>query len=178
MVDRVLTLWIAALVAVVGTVATLGFATPAQAQCQLCSTPPSTEAEDKTAPVKLEVETNLDFDRLIMAGTGAGSAVLGPDGSRSTSGAVISIGGRAMVGTVTVHGEPGRSVRVSLPLLITLNSPTGGQIRVDSIRSDLSSLPRIGSNGSLSFRFGGELHVSGGADGDFRGDFSVDVDYL
>ncbi|MCA1654705.1 MAG: DUF4402 domain-containing protein [Sphingomicrobium sp.] len=151
---------------------------PAVAQCRLCVTP-STGPEAETAPpVKLDVETNLDFDRLVLGGSGSGSAVLAPDGSRSTSGAIMTLGGRAMVGTVIVHGEPGRAVRVSLPGAITLYGPTGSEVRIDSIRSDLPSLPRIGSNGSLSFRFGGELHVSGGADGNFRGDFQVDVDYL
>ena len=105
-------------------------------------------------------------------------ALLDPDGSRRTSGAVLTIGGRAMVGTVTVRGEAGRSVRVGLPGAIILYGPDGAEVRVESIRSDLPALPRIGANGTLSFRFGGELRVSGASDGDFRGDFQVDVDYL
>lgn len=171
MATRVLTLPIGLL---------LGFvldAGAASAQCRLCATPPTTAEPDDTAPVRIEVETNLDFDRLVLGGEGTGSASLSPDGTRRTSGGVLSIGGRAMVGTVTVRGEPGRSVRIGLPRTITLIGPSGS-LQIDAIRSDLPSLPRIGTNGSLSFRFGGELHVSGTADGAFRGDFSVDVDYL
>lgn len=152
-------------------------AVPASAQCRLCAAP-STMAPDSVPPVRLEVETNLDFDRLVLSGNGPGTALLAPDGTRQASGSILSIGGRAMAGTVTVRGEPGRNVRIDLPRSITLYGSNGGQVRLDSIRSDLPGVPRIGTNGVLTFRFGGELHVSGTADGRFRGDFQVDVDYL
>lgn len=151
---------------------------PAPAQCRLCTAPTTAPEVDSAIPVKLEVQSSLDFDRLVFAGNGSGSALLSADGTRRTSGAILTMGGRAMVGSVTVRGEPGRNVRVSLPPSITLFGTSGGQVRIDSIRSDLASLPRIGSNGVLTFRFGGELHVAGNVDGDFRGDFQVDVDYL
>lgn len=154
------------------------YAVPASAQCRLCGTPTTVPDSESTTPVKLEVQTTLDFDRLVFAGSGSGSAFLAPDGTKRTSGSVLTIGGRAMVGSVTVRGEPGRSVRVSLPSAITLYGTSGGQVRIESIKSDLPSLPRIGSNGTLAIRFGGELRVSGNVDGDFRGDFQVDVDYL
>ena len=172
MVDRILTLAIALL----GAAMTLPSA--ALGQCRLCSEPAASPIEETATPVTLQVETSLDFDRLVLGGTGGGTAMLAPDGSRQTSGAVLTIGGRAMVGTVSVRGEAGRSVRISLPTSITLYGPSGGEVRIDEIRSDLPALPRIGANGTLSFRFGGELHVSGTADGNFRGDFQVDVDYL
>src|SRR5690349_22687263 len=97
----------------------VGFAAPAfpqdaSAPCRLCdSTAP--EDEKPAEPVRLDVEASLDFDRLILAGKGEGSAQLAPDGGRSVSGSITAIGARAMVGEVTVRGEPGRIVRVSLP---------------------------------------------------------------
>jgi len=156
----------------------LGPATPAAAQCRLCAAPTTTPDGETATPVKLEVDTSLDFDRLVLAGSGTGTALLGPDGSRQTSGTVVSIGGRAMAGTITFQGEPGRAIRVALPSSISLFGTTGGEVRIDSIKSDLPSMPRIASNGSLTIHFGGELHVDGTLDGDFRGDFAVDVDYL
>ena len=172
MVGRILLVLIALGLAAAG-------AAPAGAQCRLCTAPTtSKETDDKTAPVKLEVDTNLDFDRLIVGGAGSGSATLGPDGSRQTSGTILSIGGRAMVGTVTVHGEPGRAVQISLPGRIALHGVSGGEIAIDSLTSDLPAMPRIGSNGTLAFRLGGALKISGDADGDYRGDFMIDVDYL
>ena len=53
----------------------------------------------------LKRETGLDFDRLILLGTGEGTATLRPDGSRSVSGVVGDIGSRAMVGSAVVRGE-------------------------------------------------------------------------
>lgn len=155
------------------------YGTPAAAQCRLCTAPTTTiETDDKSPPVHLEVDTNLDFDRLIVGGSGSGSAILSPDGSRQAMGAILSIGGRAMVGTVTVRGEPGRAVRISLPTRIALHGLNGGEIAIDSVTSDLPAFPRIGSNGSLAFRIGGALHISGETDGDYRGDFMIDVDYF
>src|SRR5688572_10127965 len=84
---------------------------PALAQCRLCDTPTtSPEIESADGPVRLEIETSLDFDRLIVAGVGTGSAMLRPDGTSSAEGVVTQVGPRAMVGTVLVRGEPGRAL--------------------------------------------------------------------
>ena len=151
---------------------------PVAAQCRLCTAPTSEPVADTAAPVALEVEANLDFDRIVLAGVGEGSATLRPDGSRQTSGTIVSIGGRAMVGSIVVRGEAGRAVRISLPSHIALLGLNGSEIGIDQVTSDLPSSPRIASDGTLSFRIGGALHIVGDVDGDYRGDFSVDVDYL
>ena len=151
---------------------------PVAAQCRLCTAPTSEPVADTAAPVALEVEANLDFDRIVLAGVGEGMATLRPDGSRQTSGTIVSIGGRAMVGSIVVRGEAGRAVRISLPSHIALLGLNGSEIGIDQVTSDLPSSPRIASDGTLSFRIGGALHIVGDVDGDYRGDFSVDVDYL
>src|SRR5690348_16812917 len=77
---------------------------PAAAQCRLCDTP--TTARDEAAggqDIKLEIETSLNFDRLILFGGGAGSALIRPDGSTSAQGSVTDVSPRAMVGTAVVH---------------------------------------------------------------------------
>jgi hypothetical protein len=83
-----------------------------------------------------------------------------------------------MPGTATIRGEPGRAVRIELPRHITLYSLSGGELSFDQIESDLPSLPRLDSTGTLTFRFGGRLTVSGNAEGDYRGDLPITVDYL
>lgn len=151
---------------------------PAGAQCRLCSAP-VTARDDPSAKqeLKLEIETSINFDRLILLGEGEGSAVIRPDGSRSSVGAVTSVGPRAMVGTATVHGDAGRAVRIELPQRIDLYSLGGGRIAFDEVVSDLPSLPRLDSAGNLSFRFGGRIKITGDAGGQYRGDLPITVEY-
>ncbi len=154
-------------------------AVPAGAQCRLCDTPTTTHDEvSGDGPVSLEIETSLDFDRLILLGAGEGTATLLPNGERSVSGMVSDLSGRAMVGSAVVHGEAGRAVRVGLPARIELHSLSGGRITIEDIISDLSSGARLDSAGVLVFRFGGRLRISGDAEGEYRGDVPITVEYL
>ena len=152
---------------------------PAGAQCRLCDLP-TTSIDEPTAAgeVKLEVETSLNFDRLILGGDGEGTAMLRPDGSKTIGGSVADMSPRAVVGTVTLRGDPGRAVRVDIPPRIQLYSLSGGTISFDDVTSDLPSLPRLDSAGRLTFRFGGRLRVSGDAEGDYRGDLPITAEYL
>lgn len=147
------------------------------APCRLCEPGAADLPQKPKVPVSLDIEASLDFDKLILAGAGQGSAEIGPDGSRRVTGSITAIGARAMVGEVTIRGEPGRPVRIVLPERIELFGLSGGIIRLESIRSDLSAAPRLGGDGTLSFRFGGILQLSGEIDGEFRGTVPVDVDY-
>ena len=168
---------------VLALIGALGLAAPAMTQdvtapCNLC-TPKAEHTADKPAdPVKIDVEVDLDFDRLILTGAGDGSAELGPDGARNVTGSIGAISARAMVGEVVIRGEPGRFVRVELPRHIELQGYSGGVIRLDALRSDLPQMPRLDGTGRLRFRVGGVLRVSGDLNGEFRGDVPIEVDYL
>ena len=153
---------------------------PVRAQCRLCPAPTTQAAgEAMSEAVRIEVQTRLDFDQLVVADNATpGTARLLPDGTTSVSGSVSALSGRAMVGSVVIHGEPNRLVRIGLPGSITLYGISGGSIRLDSLVTDLPTQPRLDSQGSLQFRFGGALHIDGSVEGDFRGDVSVTVDYL
>ena len=152
---------------------------PAPAQCRLCTTPTTVPDEpDGNDRIQLEVSAMLDFDRLILLGAGTGAATLLPNGERSSTGTIAALSARAMVGSVTVHGEPGRTLRIDLPSRIDLYSLSGSTITVEEIESDLQSLPRLDSAGNFTFRFGGRLTISGDADGEYRGDVPVNVEYL
>jgi hypothetical protein len=172
-----------ALLAALALLGATGSAAPAISQdiaapCQLCNRPQRTGEAGPATPVTLDVETKLDFDRLILTGRGVGSAELRPDGSRIASGSVSAISARAMLGEVVIRGEPGREVRVELPHSIELIGFNGGSIRLDAIRSDLPPITKLDSNGRLNFRFGGIVRVSGDTDGEFRGDVRVNVEYF
>ncbi|HUP66705.1 MAG TPA: DUF4402 domain-containing protein [Sphingomicrobium sp.] len=158
--------------------ATAATPVPAGAQCRLCSAPVT--SHDDSAPrqdVRIEVQSSINFDRLVLLGDGNGAATIRPDGSHAAEGAVGEVGGRAMVGSATVHGEPGRAVRVELPSRVELYSLSGGRISFDEVISDLPSLPRLDSAGNLSFRFGGRIKVTGDAGGEYRGDLPITVEY-
>ena len=68
-------------------------------------------------------------------------------------------------------------VRVDLPRRIELYSLSGGRISFEDVTSDLPSLPRLDSAGNLTFRFGGRLTITGDADGEYRGDLPITVEY-
>jgi len=152
---------------------------PVGAQCRLCDTPTTSREEPtESGEVKLEVETSLNFDRLILAGDGEGTALLRPDGSTTTGGSVADMSPRAVVGMVTLRGEPGRGVRIDIPHRIELYSLSGGKISFDDVTSDLPSLPKLDPAGRLTFRFGGRLTIRGDAEGDYRGDLPITAEYL
>jgi hypothetical protein len=136
------------------------------------------DPETANGPISLQVEAALDFDQLILLGVGEGSAELRPDGSRQVSGMIGGMSNRAMVGSATVRGEPGRTVRIDLPRHIELYSLSGGRVSVDDIVSDLPTAPKLDSTGTLMFRFGGKIRVSGDAEGDYRGDMPITAEYL
>ena len=159
--------------------ALLAAAPSARAQCRLCETPTTAPVQDGAeGKIDLQIEAGLDFDRLIVSGTGEGSATLLPDGTRQVSGSVEAIGLRAMVGEASVRGEPGRLVRIDLPARIELYSLSGGRIIIDELVTDLPGVPKLDSAGNLKFRFGGRIRLSGNSDGDFRGDLPITIEYL
>jgi Domain of unknown function (DUF4402) len=167
------------LVAIVTAFVCIAGVIPASAQCRLCSSP-TTSRDDSNGSDKIamDVETSLNFDQLVVDGTGTGSATIRPDGSTQSLGAVTDISARAMVGTVVLHGQPGRTIRVDLPSRIVLHSLSGGEISFDDVVSDLPSMPRLNAAGTLTFRFGGRLRVTGDAEGQYRGDLPITAEYL
>lgn len=153
--------------------------TPVSAQCRLCAQPTVEGPTDSVAngDVDLQVEASLNFDRLILSGSGPGAMTIRPDGSSGVEGSVLQAGPRAMVGMVLVHGVANRPLRVDMPHRIELFSVGGGHITLDNITSDLSPAPRLDAAGNLSFRFGGRLIISGDSDGPYRGDLQITVEY-
>jgi hypothetical protein len=162
----------------VALVAAAAGAWPASGQCRLCAKPTTALASDAGGnAIDLQIETSIDFGRLILAGPGQGAAVIRPDGSNAAEGALAGLSPRAMVGSASVRGEPGRALRIELPRRIDLYSVGGGRITFSDIASDLPSVPRLDSAGNLTFRFGGRLTVTGDAEGQYRGELPITVEY-
>jgi len=150
---------------------------PAGGQCRLCDKPTTKISQSDDDAIGLDIETSLNFDRLILSGQGEGAVSIRPDGSSASEGALSRVSPRAMVGTAVVHGVAGRVIRVELPRRIDLYSMSGGRIAVDNLITDLPSLPRLDSAGQLTFRFGGRVTVTGDAEGDYRGSMPITVEY-
>jgi hypothetical protein len=151
---------------------------PASGQCRLCDTPTTALTNSTSSSgIDLQIETSIDFGRLMLSGPGQGAAVIRADGSNAAEGALAGVSARAMVGSASVHGEPGRAVRVELPHRVDLYSIDGGRITFDDVVSDLPSLPRLDSAGNLTFRFGGRLTITGDAEGQYRGDLPITVEF-
>jgi len=149
------------------------------APCRLCSKGSDSPLNAQPAtPLRLQVESRLDFDKVVFEGNGSALLALSPDGTARLSGAAAAAGARTMPGTVLVRGEPGRAVRVDLPHQVELFGAGTGSIRIDSLVTDLPSFPRIGEDGTLSFRFGGDLRLTGDSDGAYRGTIDITVEYL
>lgn len=170
--------WYAVGVAVASVPAGLAPA-PAAAQCVFCGiTPGDPVAPGESAPIEIELETTLDFDRIIVDGNGGGAVRLMPDGTSDFSGSVQSISGRARIGRVVIHGEPNRPISVSFPRSLELTGMKGTVIAINSLVTNLPDSPTLDAAGQLVVDFGGELDVRGDADGEFRGNLMVRADYL
>ena len=154
--------------------------TPAvQAQCLLCARDGATGAAARQAgmPLRVEVETRLDMGRVAVGAMGGEVEVDPVSGARRVRGDIVDLGGFALTGAVTVHGEPGAEVRVILPASVDLESGHGRTARVTGLVTDLSAAPRLGADGRLQFRFGGRLQIAALDDGDYRGRIPVTVEY-
>ena len=149
------------------------------APCQLCGTGAAAADLIRPAtPLRLEVQTRLEFDKIVFGGIGEAQVALSPGGAATMSGATTATGARAMPGSVLIRGEPGRAVRIDLPRQVDLFGEGNGAIRIERLVTDLPAFPRIGDDGSLSFRFGGDLRISGDSDGAYRGSIDIIVEYL
>lgn len=162
--------------------AALSVPAPAAAQCLLCpaspivETSPPTEARSAT-PLVVEVSSGLDFNRVALSANGGGSVEIDPVArSRSVRG-LIDLSGMVMTAGVTVRGEAGRAVRISLPGNVALQAANGGNARISRLVTDLASAPRLGPDGVLRFTLGGRLDVTDDMAGSYQGRIPITVDY-
>ncbi len=150
---------------------------PATAQmCQLCATQPDAQAAP-VRPIRIEIETVLDFSLAAHSSAGAGQIELDARTGQRRLVGLIGVGGPAMRGVVRITGEPFRRVQIEMPTRIRLNSTLGAKADVDNIRTTLGAAPAIGADGTLTFHFGGTLSVMDDAAGDFHGRVRIDAQY-
>lgn len=153
-----------------------GLAVPMAAQAQSGCIAPCV-AEAGARPLRVSVIANLDFAR-IAGGVGGGTLSIDPvTGDARPQGDVRPIGAMAFSARILVEGEPGRAIRVLLPRGIAMTSRQGGRVEVRRLVTNLPPAPRLGPDGRLEFAIGGDLDLSGGISGEFRGAIEVTAEY-
>jgi Domain of unknown function (DUF4402) len=152
----------------------------AQAPCQLCAPSDQAERRDQAerTPLRIEIETALDFSRVTQTIPGEGEIALDPaSGVRTVKGGLTDLGGMALRGTVRITGQAHQPVLITLPHRVQLRSSTGSVAEVLDIKSDLGPAPSLDGDGQLLFSFGGRLRVTGRVSGVFRGSIPISADY-
>lgn len=143
--------------------------------CLVCA---SGSAESRSAPLTVEIVSDLEFSRMALTGRQEGKAKIDPQtGSRKIEGGLVGLGGLTFKGRARVTGQPLRSVRIELPATITMTAPGGGKAELTDLVTDAPAVPTLDSAGRLEFGFGGRLTVTGGGGGNFRGRIPISVDY-
>lgn len=157
----------------------------AQGTCTNCSLPPgcrgaSQGGTSKCTVVLLDVESDVDFGRLIVVGSKVGHVMIDLDsGAKLVFGDIDDGGGMPVYGTALVTGQPLRTIAVTMPASVQLTAANGAQAVMRDFRTNLSAMPRLDSAGQLRFDFTGTLFtdstvLSGGR---LRGRVPITVDY-
>src|SRR5690606_31894695 len=155
--------------------------TPAPAEvaetprCKLCK---QAEQRSVEVPLRVEVDSGLNFSRLALTGRTDGSARIDPETSRKlTDAGMVDLGGMAVSGRVRVTGEPRRYVRIDMPPQVMLRSAHGAEAELSDFQTNLEPMPRLDDAGTLEFNFGGRLSTKGSQGGNFRGRIPIRVEY-
>ncbi len=134
--------------------------------------------EENLTPLQVEIRTQLDFSRATTGGKGGGRISIDPDnGARHIAGDLVDLGGSALAGSATVTGEPGRQVRIDMPLSVRMTGTHGGVIEITNLRTNLMPGAKLDSFGRLEFAFGGDLKIDGSMTGTFRGRIPITAEY-
>ncbi len=128
---------------------------------------------------RVEILDDLNFAKIALTGQqGAIVVIDAASGQAQGSGGAVILGGMDMSGRARIIGAPGRLVNVDLPQQITMQSRTGERATLRAIRSNLPPNPRLGSDGTLTFSFGGTLMLpSTVTGGDFSARLTISTSY-
>jgi hypothetical protein len=155
------------------------FAAPATADddaCELClsSVRPSAER-----PLRIEIESGLQFSRLALSGRFDGTVEIDPQtGAKTVDAGMIDLGGLSYQGRARITGEPLRPVRIEMPSRVQLLSPDGAEAELSEFVTNLPQVAMLDENGMLEFSFGARLSSQGARGGNFRGRIAIRVDYF
>jgi Domain of unknown function (DUF4402) len=138
----------------------------------------SVAQSENEIPLNVEIQTQLDFSKAATGGSTGGRISIDPNnGSRQVAGDIVDLGGSALAGSAVITGEPGRAIRVDLPLSIRMSGSNGEAIEISNLRTNLPPNARLDGFGRLEFSFGGDLEIKGSVAGTFRGRIPITAEY-
>ena len=157
--------------------AALALASPALAAdgplCADCFTLPGNPTAH---PLRVEIESGLQFSRLALKGAGPWALLRGK-GLRNMAPSGQKREPQAQ-GRARVTGEPLRPVRIQLPPRVVLHSPDGSEAVLTDFATNLPAVAMLDQSGTLEFAFGARLSTQGAVGGNFRGRIRIEVDYF
>lgn len=157
----------------------LGSAAPGAASEPSCALCLASESADAELPLRIELESGLQFSRLGLRGQVGGSAEIDPrTGAKRVDGNMVDLGGLSYQGSARITGEPLRPVRIELPARVPLRGPDGSEAELSHFVTDLPPVPMLDANGVLEFSFGARLSSRSAHGGQFRGRVAIRVDYF
>ena len=142
--------------------------------CADCfSLPTSSQAR----PLRIEIESGLQFSRLALRGQADGEAEIDPQTGAKRVSNLIDLGGLSWQGRARITGEPLRPVRIELPPRVVLESPDGSEAVLSDFVTNLPAAAMLDQSGTLEFAFGARLSTHGAMGGNFRGRIRIEVEY-
>lgn len=162
-----------------GAIVALGCAVPAAAGDGACARCLELAGDARgEQPLRIEIESGLQFSRLALAGQEDGAAEIDPRTGAKRVVNMIDLGGMSYQARATVRGQPLRAVRIELPARVLLRSPGGAEAVLTDFVTDLPPAAMLDANGLLTFNFGARISSRAASGGDFRGRIEIHVDYF
>lgn len=164
----------------------------AQGNCPNCDLPPGCRGNGNQngngngnsgrncQRLTITIESDVDFGRLVLLGSGAGQVVLDlATGQKYPTGDIDDLGGMPVTGRATITGAPFEQIVVALPGEIAMRDPSGGNATLRDFVTDLEGFPTLDANGQIQFRFSGTLVIDAEtkASGNLRGRIPISVEY-
>jgi hypothetical protein len=135
--------------------------------------------DNRNIPLRIEIESGIDFSRSALRGQLDGDALIDPQtGEKIVGPNLIDLGGLAYQGRARVIGKPLQPVRIDLPASVTLRSAKGAKAELTDFTTDIPGVAVLDANGELTFRFGARITTIEARGGNFRGRIPIRVEYF
>lgn len=126
----------------------------------------------------ISIESGITFSRLGLRGKEDGEAAIDPQtGAKKVGTNMIDLGGVSFQGKARITGKPLKPVRIELPHIVRLRSPSGAEAELRDFTTDLPPVAMLDAEGRLEFSFGATISSKDAQGGNFRGRIPIRVEY-